>query len=503
MSSIDLLLSSDLPATAALLRVGTVEFSSSVPTAAMIFNPRTARAKILLNQEFVSQKAEKPLRLSALILHELFHHLLHHYVLYPSDSISNIAQDSLINALICRLAPSFQQLFNDCYSKNEFPSNFLRPGGNLRRIEHEEIREIVSSSYKVLYRKANRAMLANYKNGSANDMETLTVDDLQNMLGKVRKLQEAHQKKNNANGDPTMKGLEGLQESWWGEDDKNKVFLLGQHPKHGDKDDGGTAEYESDPFDPTEMEQEQVEEFAEMLDSINNDLSSSPNAAGLYKKAFKINQEDAPDALLEAMAASLREDVMMSKEIIEEVIGPRPATQSVVPKHIGRKEILLLASDIYPVFYPAFAPEEKPSADVIIYIDVSGSMGDQAEFLLMLMTGFKNQIGTEFYQFSTVIEPVNFLDFLTNFEKTGQVVVQTTGGTAFDPIFKHTEEKGYKKILLITDGCAGLSTQYERFAEDIETYTVFTQDHSPEPLVSVSKRTWVMPQIKKVKVTKE
>jgi hypothetical protein len=278
-----------------------------------------------------------------------------------------------------------------------------------------------------------------------------------------------------------MEGLGGLSPDWFKETG-TEIKLLGNHE----------AEEERDPFDPGDDEDS---DFSSLLDDLNSDLSANPNASGLFKRAFKIDADTAPTELLEAMSNALREDVMKMRQIVEEVVGPRPNLTSVIPRHIGRKEALLLSQGFFPLFYPAFGPTEKPQGDVIIYIDVSGSMGSQAPFLLMLLTAFQQHIGTEFYQFSTEIAPTNFQEFRKHYEETGEIFMRTTGGTSFDPIFEHAKENGFNKILLITDGCANLSHELEFFAESIEVYTVFTLSHQPEPLSSVSTKTWVMPDI--------
>jgi len=453
----------------------------------MRFNSRTAVANIEINRRFATEFADTPLRMSTLILHELFHHMLHHFVLYPSDRITNIAQDTLINALICRLAPSFQQLFNDVYSKTEFPSMLLRPGGNLKRIEDEGIRESIRPLYRRMYRRANRSLLKYYHENPGTDPDTVTVDDISSLLLDIAQKQQDKMKDNLANSKDEMAGLSGMSPDWFKEE--SAMDFLGSH---GLEEDGSGA---ADPFAGDELEEDHLNDFRDMLEDLVRDIGSNTNASSLFKKAFAIDQDQAPDELVDAMNAALREDIMRVKQIVEGVVGPRKGDRSVVPRHIGRKETLLLAAGLSPLFYPAWTPEEQHAGDVSVYIDVSGSMGDQAAFLLMLLTAFKQQVATEFYQFSTVIAEVNFGEFLNQFEQTGEVFLQTTGGTSFDPIFEHAEQKGHKKILILTDGIAHVSAERQLFAESIETYTVFTENHQADPLTGLSQNTWVMPRI--------
>jgi hypothetical protein len=489
-----LLLSSDLPGSAQLLRVSSIEFTdaATVPTIRMRFNPRTGTGIIQINRNFASQYADTPLRLAAAFQHELLHHLFHHYVIYPDDMITNLAQDILINALICRLSPTFQQLFNDVYDKTEFPGMALRPQGNLKRLGDTEIRETVASFYKKLYRKVNRSVLNNFSAGRQVDHDTMTVDDLTVALMRVKDLQEAKMADNKANGRDLMDGLNGLSSDWWEKPKKDGsgLQLLGDHP--GEDDD------KRDELAGDELDEEHAQDFRDMMDELIDNLSSNANAAALFKKAFKIDKEDAPDELVDAMNAALREDIMRLREIVEGVVGPRPGNASVVPRHIGRKETLMLSAGVFPLFYPMWSPEDKPNGgDVAVYIDVSGSMGDQAEFIVMLMTAFKQHISTEFYEFSTQIAEINFGELLERFESTGEVFIKTTGGTDFDPIFMHAQQKDHKKILIITDGQANLGEEAKLYAEQIETFTVFTIMHNPDPLTGVSSNTWVLPDIRK------
>jgi hypothetical protein len=482
--AVSLLSSSELPATASILRVANIVFADpqDVQTTKMQFNPKTAQVTLLVNQEFVSQHAETPLRLAALVIHEMLHHLLHHYVLYPMDRITNIAQDALINALICRLAPSFQQLFTTVYSKTEFPSMYLRPGSNLKRIEHEEIYVQLRATYQLLYRKATRSALKDFAAGSRVDTEVVTVADLKVLLERIAQTQKSVQDANIQAQRDKMHGLGGLVPDWW--EDSSELLLLGSHGDDAD-----------DPFDTSGPPEEHAAELQDLLEDLNRDLKSNANAGALYENAFRVSAEDAPNELLEALNAGLRQDVMKMRRIIEDVIGPRPNMQTVVPRHIGRKEAYLIACGVTPIFYPAYGPGEKPQNDVIIYVDVSGSMGDQASFVLMLLSGFHDHISTEFFQFSTEVVATPFVEFKRHFEATGQITQTTSGGTNFDPIFEHAEAQGYKKIVLITDGCANLSPQWRDFAESIETFTVYTINHQTDPLSDVSRKTWVMPSI--------
>lgn len=495
------MLSSDLPGLAALFRVSSIGFTEDPknPTLRLWFNPRTATAKIEINRQFATDYLETPLKMAAALAHELLHHLFRHFVLYPSDLMTNLAQDVLINALIFRVAPSFQQLFNAMYEKTEFPGMILRPGANVKRIENQDIRAIVAEFHKKLYRKASRSLQMTYLEDPKKDTDVLTIEDLAQALQQIANMQDQIMDKNLAAKRDEMFGLKGMNRDWYGrppelpEDDARRILLLGHHvdPNQADEDDV------ADQFAGEGLDEAMKGDFQEILDSLIGDLAGNPNAANLFKKSFRLDQEEPPDSLIDAFNAALREDIMRMQQIVETVIGPKPNLTTVIPLHLGRKEIFLLSQGILPFFYPAFGPDEKPDGgDVAVYIDVSGSMGDWAQFLVMLMTAFKHRIATEFYEFSTVIAEINFAEFIETFENTGKICVDTTGGTDFSPIFEHAQQKGHEKILLITDGGAGVNDEMSVFAESIEVYTVFTPNFQAEPLTSLSKQTWTMPDIK-------
>ena len=499
--AVDSLLSSDLPGLAALFRVSSIGFSANPknPTLRMWFNPRTGTGKIEIDRQFATDYLETPPKMAAALAHELLHHLFRHFVLYPSDLMTNLAQDILINALIFRVAPGFQQLFNSMYEKTEFPGMVLRPGANLKRIENNDIREIVAGFQKKLYRKASRALQMTYFEDPKRDPDVLTIEDLATVLQQVANLQDQIMDANLKAKRDEMFGLKGMNRDWYGrppelpEDDTRRLLLLGHHVDPNELDEDDVA----DQFSTEGLDESNADDFQEILDGLIGDLSCNPNAANLFKKSFRLDQDEAPDALIDAFNAALREDIMRMQEIVETIVGPKPNLTSVVPLHLGRKEIFLLSQGILPFFYPAFGPDEEPNGgDVAVYIDVSGSMGDWAQFLVMLMTQFKHRIATEFYQFSTQIAEINFAEFIETFESTGKISVDTTGGTDFSPIFYHAKERGHEKILLISDGCAGVNEEMTAFAESIETYTVFTPRSQLEPLTSVSRQTWTMPDIK-------
>src|SRR5262245_30539096 len=80
----------------ALVRLVGIEETSEVATAAVTCG---ARARLLLNPDFVATHCRRDEHLFLLVMHELWHVLLGHTTLYPRPTTAhNIAFDAIINA---------------------------------------------------------------------------------------------------------------------------------------------------------------------------------------------------------------------------------------------------------------------------------------------------------------------------------------------------------------------------------------------------------------------
>ena len=74
-------------------------------------------------------------------------------------------------------------------------------------------------------------------------------------------------------------------------------------------------------------------------------------------------------------------------------------------------------------------------------------------------------------------------------------VVRSTGGTDFDCLFRHALDRGYRKILVVTDGHADLSEalQDEARRRDLRVFVVFTDARPRHPLKQVAEDSWELP----------
>jgi hypothetical protein len=458
-----------------LLSVATLQPDNNVQTVDLRIDPKTTLSHIRFNLQFVSNYAYQPSRFAALLAHELLHHLFRHYLTPEDGHLSDVAQDIIINSTVCQTVEGFASLFNDLYDKRTFPSLLLRPGGNFRPYVklkdtpaagiYNIVGSLQSTFWPVTYRQS--------RSGGDPSLDA-TVKQLSNLKQLLHEARDAAE----AAKTDLPAWFELFEPEWWQES-----LVLGNHEATED--------------DLDSADENEAAGLRPFLDSLVRDLSAGPGGS-LFTEAFKVNRSKGPEELAEALNESLRKDIMLYQEIVEAIVGPELTDTSQVPTHVGRKECFLLANGHYPTSYPTYGPSEDIEAggSVMIYLDVSGSMGDQSRFLLMLLTGFKNRVASELFQFSTEIVPINFGELVERFEQTGEISISTTGGTDFDPIFDHARKNEYNKILLITDGCASVKQKVNKdWALANKVYTLFTQGHQAEPLTPLSKRTWVLPTL--------
>ncbi len=163
-------------------------------------------------------------------------------------------------------------------------------------------------------------------------------------------------------------------------------------------------------------------------------------------------------------------------------------TKSIVP-FPGRKEFVFIKKRIYPVFFKRpiryTVPDNKRPR---IYIDVSDSTSELWPFIYGICYFLKNSIGEPIYLFSNKVYEITLEEM-----KSGKV--RTTGGTDFDCVVNHILKNGFKKALLITDGCAGLSSNLkdELLKKQVEIYVILIENYLMREyytLKSIAKKMW-------------
>lgn len=95
----------------------------------------------------------------------------------------------------------------------------------------------------------------------------------------------------------------------------------------------------------------------------------------------------------------------------------------------------------------------KQNQLVNIYLDVSGSMAGQLDFLISALYEFRDQISWPMMVFSDQVAPVRFVE--------KKLLIKSTEGTNINCVFDDIREKKIKRALVITDGFVGSITAHK------------------------------------------
>jgi len=127
----------------------------------------------------------------------------------------------------------------------------------------------------------------------------------------------------------------------------------------------------------------------------------------------------------------------------------------------GRRDLPLLAMGRFPALWHPRLPRREPERRRLrIYFDVSGSMLQQAPLLFGLLRSLGQRLELPVWAWS-VGEPVPLeADDLHN----GRF--RTRGGTVFEPVIAHAVERGFERIVVLTDGVFPIEAGVAREARE-------------------------------------
>jgi hypothetical protein len=137
----------------------------------------------------------------------------------------------------------------------------------------------------------------------------------------------------------------------------------------------------------------------------------------------------------------------------------------------GRRELLWLALGVTPSSYPN--PEWREDfceEGVRLYVDVSGSMGALVELAFSLALHLGGLVGRVVYGFSTTVTELTL-----NMLRAGRF--QTTGGTDYEAMLQDAVRRGFRRILVVTDGygSVGKATVQSVLSAGLTVFVVFVR----------------------------
>jgi len=138
---------------------------------------------------------------------------------------------------------------------------------------------------------------------------------------------------------------------------------------------------------------------------------------------------------------------------------PAEPEPSVVPKTISRRDALLIAQGVMPIFYNVADEVEDEMNGLHVYMDVSGSVWDELPKALGVLRALNDVIDVV-YQFSNKVVRTSISELVN----AKEAKIDTTGGTDFNCVIEHAIAHGVKKALIFTDGDAPTSKENQEKA---------------------------------------
>ena len=353
-----------------------------------------AHGDLRYNPEFVKEHVKTREDLFCLVFHELLHPMFRHYA-YGGRMLANLACDAVINAVISLVfhkQSDSGSLFQKLYEE-EGIELILRPSRHVE-VRHSRYAGIYSSLYGQRYCTGKR-------------MTTGEVIQSLKVLA------------------------QGVQ--------LERVLLLGSHGEAG----RGKGQQTGSPRLPEEV----IEGLArEIKEAVAGSKQASHN-----------------ESLFDMLMEVLRSHLSLKKRMLRDYStrsrldkfredGRRRARQSSpIPISPGKRDMVLLAAGIYPVYFRNRTTRlSSKRKGLAAYLDVSGSVNEHLPKIIGILRNLRSDIRSIFL-FSNKVVETPFTDLVDKGK------VETTYGTDFDCIAESILENGFEKAVVITDGYASMN----------------------------------------------
>lgn len=375
-----------------------LEFTNQVPSLCVTLGRRSV---LRVNLDFVNSHCRTEQHVQALLLHEFLHILLGHTLRFKTMTPAwNIALDAVINAIIHRrMGKAFSSMMSDYYVTAIGPVRLLRP------MSEEERKSWILLGKKEAKSAAEIEDEHFFKLHHDVESGKLVSDDI---IDVVRQFSERE--------------LEKLLE--------DGLLLLGGHSDRGD---------------PVESLPERVRErLRQALSSIN--------PAGIWRKDNPVREQLTPARVRASGIPSGWSE--QTRQILRRLLVPDSRSRRVAQEHPVCKMPVLTPSDrraalqsLWSPVLPSFDWESGSSRtknSVQVYLDVSGSMGANLQWLVALLVGFSQWIRLPLWAFSSEVAPATI--------RNGKLLTTTTTATRMGCVLEHLSRSPVRKALVITDG---------------------------------------------------
>lgn len=413
----------------ALLRLSAIAWSRDIASACVECR---AAPRLLLNPDFVARHCPTPRALAFLILHELSHVSFGHTGLFPRlTPRHNVAFDAVINASLLQgmrrrgmTVDGWDALVCALYAAAESPWFVLRPPPGWPDAPDWE----ASAGAPEALRRIHRRLYAT--NGATGPTPASVLDAGDRVTyGEILR----------ALGAPGEEGSDKAPE----DGDAMVARLLGAH--------GGTAA-EADALAGA-RDHAAAESLGAALEGLPEGTTTCGSGGALALAPVDAQREE---RLVRAVRALLRATLTDSGQRREWRWTTQPAL-SVDPSRDRRAAVRRQAARALGAPPPLLHHDQvavrraDPSGDAVVYLDVSGSMGQWTGRLHAALVPLRRLLAPELFAFSTQVHALRHADLLAG-------RLPTTGGTDIAPVLRHLlAHRGAppSRVLLLTDGWVG------------------------------------------------
>ena len=385
-----------------VLSIMDIVFTETVETLAVTLSEEP---HLLVNLKFLEKNAQTEREVQAVILHEFLHVLLNHTEQFKEmDQLTNIALDSIINAIIHRsLGKDYSGFMSRYYADMQGLKRILRPITEAERPAHRNDPNLLQRVWMGLY------------DGK------LVADDILSVAKDIgESVTEGMGGSPDAGGMPSGSGTEI---------EPGKYLLGGHNP--GRKP----------------LPEKLRKALDEALQSMNgHDIWRCPKARGIGANAYEslIAADTHVNTLWEATAWRALRDCLIPDSASRAM--EMSEIQSMLPVLTSRDKRAFLKS-LWSPFLPESIWESehhKPIGSAQVYLDVSGSMYAELQAIVGLLSRLRRYIRVPFWAFSDKVAPATI--------ENGILKTQTTGGTSINCVLEHIAKTRPGKAIIVTDG---------------------------------------------------
>lgn len=395
------------------------------------------------SRPFFEKHINTPNKLEELLFHELLHHVFGDLTRSP-DYLHNFAADIVINSVVGRTL-GHCDLMKSFYGPKVLPiAGLLRPESFIRA-DAKKLKPIYQTVWgfwndrgKPAYQRRNQH--ADLEAGFHSVPELLDV-------------------------------LRILLSRYGGK----RVALLGGHGHRGHQKvgSGGAGEDRTDAGDDGEMD---AEVRAQLGGELRTYLEEACKKAGFGDTIMDmvIQTIKTKSTLLTKLLEEFAIDSELSE--VKQYFNVRVTKRAVFPRSsMGRRDAVLLGAGVTPLFWSVDRIRQKQQKrGIAIYVDVSGSVFHDLPRICGLIHAMRKEVDA-IYEFSNQVHK-------TTTQELGSGKIHTTGGTDYDCIVEHAVQHSHRKVIVVTDGYAGLSEQNQALAlAHIEkAMVVYVKNHTQD-----------------------